>query len=84
MKLESFSPTDLIYKLWEVAFNHYGYRCRKKVSKLKGLPSVKKTMRSNPRMIDQIDVVIILVDFEEKLKCSERAAHNVQYIGYFQ
>ena len=52
---------------------------RKKGIELKGTTaSVKKTMRLNPRMIDQIDVVIHFnSDFDEKTKIIlERAAHQ--------
>ena len=52
---------------------------RKKGIEIKGTTaSVKKTMRSNPRMIDQIDVVIHFGnDFDEKTKTVlERAAHK--------
>ena len=60
---------------------------RKKGIEIKGTTaSVKKTMRSNPRMIDQIDVVIHFTAMisMKKLKLFWNVqAHNVQYIGVF-
>ena len=57
---ESFSPTDLLCTaLGSCILTIMAIAAKKKGIELKGTTSsVKKTMRSNPRMIDQIDVVI--------------------------
>ena len=57
---ESFSPTDLFCTaLGSCILTIMAIAARKKGIEIKGTTaSVKKTMRSNPRMIDQIDVVI--------------------------
>ena len=77
---ESFSPTDLLCTaLGSCILTIMAIAARKKGIELKGTTaSVKKTMRSNPRMIDQIDVVIHFdSDFDEKTKIIlERAAHQ--------
>ena len=77
---ESFSPTDLFCTtLGSCILTIMAIAARKKGIEIKGTTaSVKKTMRSNPRMIDQIDVVIHFGnDFDEKTKTVlERAAHK--------
>ena len=77
---ESFSPTDLLCTaLGSCILTIMAIAARKKGIELKGTTaSVKKTMRSNPRMIDKIDVVIHFnSDFDEKTKIIlERAAHQ--------
>ena len=77
---ESFSPTDLLCTaLGSCILTIMAIAAKKKGIELKGTTSsVKKTMRSNPRMIDQIDVVIQFnSDFDEKTKkILERAAHQ--------
>ena len=84
---ESFSPTDLFCTaLGSCILTIMAIAARKKGIEIKGTTaSVKKTMRSNPRMIDQIDVVIHFGnDFDEKLKLFWNVRHiNVQYIGVF-
>ncbi len=75
---ESFSPTDLLCTaLGSCILTIMAIAARKKGIEIKGTTaSVKKTMRSNPRMIDQIDVVINFnTGFDEKTKTIlERAA----------
>ena len=75
---ESFSPTDLLCTaLGSCILTIMAITARKKGIELKGTTaSVKKTMRSNPRMIDCIDISIrFKTNFDNKTKIiMERAA----------
>ena len=77
---ESFSPTDLVctslascmLTIMEIAVQKHGVSIKGTKAK------VKKTMKSNPRMIAQIDVLLEFPqDYETKIKTIlERAALN--------
>ena len=75
---ESFSPTDMVCTaLGSCILTIMAIAARKKGIEIAGTTaSVKKTMRSNPRMIDCIDISINFnINFDEKTRIIlERAA----------